>query len=1297
MSLKFAIELDLNRLREQQQQATNIINNIGRQATTQATQATRQVSQQVTNTTAQMEQSFQKVGNIARRAFAGLGVATLTSQIISVHTEMDALERSFVALTKSTEKGRELTEWIRDFSVQTPLAMGALANASRTMLGFGVSIDEVTKYLKAFGDISMGDAEKLQTLALAFSQMNATGKLMGQDWLQMVNAGFNPLTEIARKTGKSVGELKENMASIPLNEVKEAFISATEAGGLFNGMLEKQAEGIMGVQAKLRGAIQNAFNKVGQENEQTIKAGFKLATELVNTTAKLSPVILDAVAAFGSYKTALLLTATAEKAVAGAKALHARQTNILRLAQMRLNEVIKKNPYALATALLTAFVFAIYKFATAKTVAQKAQEDFNDKLKEETDLIKERRQAGDTAIATIQDETKSHLEQIQALEQLQSLYPQIFKDMDLKTAKTLTQLDAQRQLNEADKESAILNARNEVTRLKQEKERIERSINNTAGRSGALLNVMDYKKIEKIDEQIKLAEAHLTKLETQAQQAEALQAEAQKKTVADEIKDYTRQIKAKEEELKALRSLTATADTQKIDALQKEIKSLKEKKALLTGEEDKEDKGGKKSTDPMERLRKEVEARRAYEDLLSQQIASNIELIQDETQKELQQIEETHRLKIQAIERQEEDLQLLRKEQGKDLTDEERGRFDILQKQEQEKLTQAISQRVEQERKANEEVLNDYLTYQMKREQILTESEQKATQIRQAAQALGVDPTPHLQALKEQTDEALQALDEHNSKKQESFKKWLDALKDLSISELKGALKVAEREFQSLKDKGIISGQDYDEAIQKVTALKEAIASSQNDIQTILKDTANSLKEVGGQFEGTIGIALQTAGTIASTTAQVIKGIELLSKASQNTIKGTAKAVETSTAILAIISAVFEIGQKVASLFNNDKQKEEKIKELQDEISSLQWELQNAQKLQNLAFERSGAVINKHAGDLTKIYQELQRANEESERYLHNHSNLFEAILTHQEVRQTKFAEVIAQSYKELDYTITKALGEDRFKNVATQIDNIAQQTTRLRQQADIERSKKKTNHQAVEQYEQQIKENALKAREVIDNATEEIMGGSSTAIANKLGDALLEAFRKGEDGAKAWAKTVNSIVSDIVKRLLISKLVEQPIGRIFDKYQKEWFGSNAEFRGIDQVTKTLPALAKELETAGGGMMEALKHLSPALEGVLKIADTTEEAKETRTAQRKGIATASQESVDELNGRATAIQSHTYTIQEQTKELRTLTNSILSQVTAIRTNTDTLHDIKRDIGGMKQTITEIQTKGVKTI
>jgi tape measure domain-containing protein len=98
--------------------------------------------------------------------------------------------------------------------------------------------------MKMLGDLARGDQEKLNALTLAFSQMTSTGKLTGQDLLQMINAGFNPLNEISKKTGKSVAVLKDEMSKgqISSEMVRDAFVAATSAGGQFHGMVEQLSD-----------------------------------------------------------------------------------------------------------------------------------------------------------------------------------------------------------------------------------------------------------------------------------------------------------------------------------------------------------------------------------------------------------------------------------------------------------------------------------------------------------------------------------------------------------------------------------------------------------------------------------------------------------------------------------------------------------------------------------------------------------------------------------------------------------------------------------------------------------------------------------------------------------------------------------------------------------------------------------------------------------------------------------------------------------------------------------------------
>lgn len=113
----------------------------------------------------------------------------------------------------SGEAAETLVADLEDMAASTPFAMSDLADSTQTLLSFGQDSSTVLDTLQNLGDISMGDAGKLQSLTLAFAQASSSGKLMGQDLMQMINAGFNPLQSIIDRTGVSMGDLKDFMSN----------------------------------------------------------------------------------------------------------------------------------------------------------------------------------------------------------------------------------------------------------------------------------------------------------------------------------------------------------------------------------------------------------------------------------------------------------------------------------------------------------------------------------------------------------------------------------------------------------------------------------------------------------------------------------------------------------------------------------------------------------------------------------------------------------------------------------------------------------------------------------------------------------------------------------------------------------------------------------------------------------------------------------------------------------------------------------------------------------------------------
>ncbi|PQJ11773.1 hypothetical protein CJD36_008235 [Flavipsychrobacter stenotrophus] len=170
--------------------------------------------------------------------------------------------KSFEVLMGSADKGRNMANSLRDMKMNTLVGGGVYQNA-QTLLGFGVNENTIVKKIREIGDVGMGDTDKMSSLTLARAQTTAAGKLMGQDLLQYVNAGFNPLQVMSEKwkefgfTGKkTIGDLKSLMedGGITSGMVDKAFTLATGKGGRFHNMMEQIGGTAGGQFLKMKGS-----------------------------------------------------------------------------------------------------------------------------------------------------------------------------------------------------------------------------------------------------------------------------------------------------------------------------------------------------------------------------------------------------------------------------------------------------------------------------------------------------------------------------------------------------------------------------------------------------------------------------------------------------------------------------------------------------------------------------------------------------------------------------------------------------------------------------------------------------------------------------------------------------------------------------------------------------------------------------------------------------------------------------------------------------------------------------------
>lgn len=196
-------------------------------------------------------------------AFAGIA-ASIGVTGIKFNAEMEQYQRSFEAMLGSAEAALDMTDQLREMGAQTPFELSDLASATQTLLAFGSAQEDIIPQLKMLGDISLGNKEKLSGLAIVFGQVQSTGKLMGQDLLQMINNGFNPLQIISEKTGESMTDLKARMSDgkISFEEVADAMKIATSEGGKFYQAMELQSKTMTGQWSTIMDNFKNLSGKI---------------------------------------------------------------------------------------------------------------------------------------------------------------------------------------------------------------------------------------------------------------------------------------------------------------------------------------------------------------------------------------------------------------------------------------------------------------------------------------------------------------------------------------------------------------------------------------------------------------------------------------------------------------------------------------------------------------------------------------------------------------------------------------------------------------------------------------------------------------------------------------------------------------------------------------------------------------------------------------------------------------------------------------------------------------------------
>lgn len=752
----------------------------------------------------------------ALAVIGGTGVLkALGAEMIRVRGEFQAADTAIETLLGNKEKANALMSQVREFAKISPLEFSDVTAATQMMLGFNIEAEKVPRYLQAIGDVSMGNTQKFNSMTLAFSQMSAAGKLMGQDLNQMINAGFNPLQIMSEKTGKSIATLKDEMSkgAISAEMVQQAFIDATSAGGRFYQMSENASKEINGQLSMMQDALDSVFNELGTKSESVIMDGIQMTTSLIQNYETVGRILAGLVVTYGTYRTAVMLVTAAESKHTLVEIGLTNARLLARKAQLALNAAMLTNPYVLLATAVVGLGVAMLAFRDSATEAEKAQRRFNEQQEEAKKQEEEHKQKIDSLVQSSRDIALSDLQRGRSLAELRKEYPKIFAQYDIETIKLADILKLKQQITEEDAKRAGEKQTKELSNIESEIKYYENLLKTLSGQQGvdgyvkklkelrAMRDVMLQEKGKGISEQFisNLKDVNTNEFDRYISELEKrirgkggngtvklrLPIDI-KGTLSDEAIYNVKDIKTLIDTAKSVKQTRIDSEKNKTtykqdyekakkdwDDAKKKLSEIEKNKSKFTSKLYEE---AKKRVETTEKAYKNLggitgssltkqekaaekqkkEQKKTAEQLLSlhrQNQQDEINLMIEGTEKKLKQIDLDYQKQIDAIRKQEEEWS--KAGNGK-LTDKQAQKISEAYTNAESMRDKDISDVTEGQLKAEQQALNDYLKeYGTFQQQKLAIAQEYAEKIRKAQEENGVN-SAQVKLLEKQRDVAIQ-------------------------------------------------------------------------------------------------------------------------------------------------------------------------------------------------------------------------------------------------------------------------------------------------------------------------------------------------------------------------------------------------------------------------------------------------------------------------------------------------------------------------------------------------------------
>lgn len=832
-----------------------------------------------------------------------VAVKRFGSDVIEATGKMQQLQVALSTILQDKSKADQLIADIVQFAAKTPFNLDDVATGAKQLLAYGSSADNVVNELSMLGDVASGLQIPIGQLIYLYGTLRTQGRAMTVDIRQFAGRGIPIYEELAKVLGVSkdqVGELVKE-GKVGFKEIEQAFKNMTSEGGKFANLMESSAGTWPQRLSNIEDTLFQKMNEFGNKYKEVFEFGIGTAEDLVESLDDVLSVMGGLIAAYGTYKAALITAAVAQKAVGFVESIrligmYRKELGLATAAQQAFNVASKSNVYVTLLAALVGIGTAVYMFTKRTNEATAAQETLNSVNKKTDEEFSKQAATVDRLSGILKSETSSIDQKKKALSDLQTIIPSYNASLDeegrlinnnTEAIKSyLTQLEKQIRMKAAQEELEEL-YRKKRTQEKQQKVATDnyneakslynssvtmtgsalqnRGINTSVAvfsQNSAVNNQLKdsankaKKELDSVNKELGETVSAITELEKEIEKSSLSDnKESPQSSIFKEVENATKHIKTLKQEIADLRSGKLQAEAGKtvesaIKAKEKELQSAEKTLETLTGVSHKSE--NKKVVDNQQNL----------SDELLQLIRANqqdeINLMEEGSEKKRRQIELDYQREIDEIRKQRKKWE---DAQGGKLTSEQRevlGSRASNAMQSREKGLAAITKAENQAAiEANERYLKSYGTFLQKRDAIITEYTRK---ISEAATQGDKD------ILQKEMDKALSSLDLEKLKQRinwelifgdlekvskESLNKVKQQLRDFKNSEEYKNMAVDQKKVidealsniqSTLIDKGGLLA-DLPEQLSELAKAQEELSQAQEEYNEAMRSGTDEQKE----------------------------------------------------------------------------------------------------------------------------------------------------------------------------------------------------------------------------------------------------------------------------------------------------------------------------------------------------------------------------------------------------------------------------------------------------------------------